>query len=69
MQTSARESLRLVRLGFDRSDPKYDYTAVLQAQQVLAQAQLTQVQARGELWRALSEIAALLQHEALLTGE
>ena len=28
---NAAESLRLVRLGYDRGDPKYDYTTVLEA--------------------------------------
>ncbi len=57
----AKEALRLVRLGYERGDAKYDLTAVLQAQQALATIQLAQVQARGDLWRALSEIGALLQ--------
>lgn len=60
----ARESLRLVRVAYDRGDPKYDYTAVLQAQQTLAQAQLANVQALGELWRAVAEIGGLLQNGA-----
>lgn len=62
---NARESLRLVRLGYEKGDPKYDYTGVLQAQQILVQAQLTYVQALGELWRAASEIAGLLQQDNL----
>jgi cobalt-zinc-cadmium efflux system outer membrane protein len=57
----ARESLRLVRLGYERGDPKYDYTALLQAQQTLVQARLAYVQARGELWRAVWEIKGLAQ--------
>ena len=60
---NARESLRLVRLGYEKGDPKYDYTGVLQAQQTLVQAQLSYVQALGELWRAVSEIAGLVQQE------
>jgi cobalt-zinc-cadmium efflux system outer membrane protein len=59
----ARESLRLIRLAYDRGDPRFDFTAVLQAQQVLAQAELTQVQALAEQWRALAEIIALLQED------
>jgi cobalt-zinc-cadmium efflux system outer membrane protein len=59
----ATESLRLVRLGYERGDPKYDYTAVLQAQRTLEEARLLQVQALGELWRAVSEILGLLQED------
>jgi cobalt-zinc-cadmium efflux system outer membrane protein len=61
----AAESLRLVRLGYERGDAKYDYTTVLQAQQTLAQARLAYVQALGELWRAASDIAGLLQHDRI----
>ena len=60
---NARESLRLVRLGYERGDPKYDYTAVLQAQHILFQAQLTYVQGLGDLWRAVSELVGLLQQD------
>jgi cobalt-zinc-cadmium efflux system outer membrane protein len=63
---NAQESLRLVRLGYESGDPKYDYTAVLQAQHTLVQARLTYVQVLGELWRAVSELAGLLQQEQLL---
>ena len=52
----AKASLKLVKAGYDRGDPKYDYTTLLQAQQVLFQAQLAQIQAKGELWRAVVEI-------------
>ena len=52
---------RLVRKGYESGDPKYDFTAVLQAQQTLAQARLAQVQALGNVWRAVSEIAGMLQ--------
>ena len=61
---NARESLRLVRLGYEKGD-RYDLTGVLQAQQTLVQAQLTYVQALGELWRAASEIAGLVQQDEL----
>jgi cobalt-zinc-cadmium efflux system outer membrane protein len=61
---TAEESLRLVRLGYQRGDPKYDFTAVLQAQQTLAQARLAYVQSLRDLWRAAVEIAGLLQDEA-----
>ena len=57
----AQESLRLIRLGFEQGDPKYDYQVLLQAQRTLAQAELTQVQALGESWRAMAEIEGLLQ--------
>lgn len=65
---SARESLRLVRLGYEKGDAKYDYTAVLQAQHILVQVRLTYVQALGNLWRAVSEIAGLLQQEDCTFG-
>jgi cobalt-zinc-cadmium efflux system outer membrane protein len=66
---NAAESLRLVRLGYERGDPKYDYTAVLQAQRILVEARLAYVQALGDLWRAASEIAGLLQlDQATLDG-
>ncbi|MCI0380152.1 MAG: TolC family protein [Gemmataceae bacterium] len=58
---SAKESLRLVRLGYERGDAKYDYAAVLQAQRTLAQAELSFVQALGDLWKAVAEIRGLLQ--------
>jgi cobalt-zinc-cadmium efflux system outer membrane protein len=58
---AAEESLRLIQLGYERGDPKYDYTALLQALQTLAAAQLSLVQALGEQWRAVSEILGLLQ--------
>jgi len=63
---NALESLRLVRIGYESGDPKYDYTTVLQAQQTLVQARLTYVQVLGELWRAVSEIAGLLQQDRLV---
>ncbi|HKB40072.1 MAG TPA: TolC family protein [Gemmataceae bacterium] len=59
----ARESLRLVTIGYERGDPKYDFTAVLQAQTTLVQAQLTYVQVLGEVWRAVAEIKGLIQDE------
>ncbi|HZZ80160.1 MAG TPA: TolC family protein [Gemmataceae bacterium] len=64
----ARESLRLIEAGYKARDKKYDYTAVLQAQQVLFQAELALTQVRGELWRSISEIAGILQQEDLLNG-
>jgi cobalt-zinc-cadmium efflux system outer membrane protein len=60
----AEESLRLVRLGYEKGDPKYDYVTVLNAQRTLAQVKLAQVQALAEQWRALSELAGLAQWEA-----
>jgi len=59
----AAESLRLVRLGYERGDAKYDYVTVLNAQRTLAQAKLAQVQVLGEMWKALAEIAGLAQWE------
>jgi cobalt-zinc-cadmium efflux system outer membrane protein len=61
----ARESLKLVEAGYKGGDRKYDYTALLQAQQVLFQAQLSQTQAIGELWRSIVEIAGILQQPEL----
>ncbi|MCI0356488.1 MAG: TolC family protein, partial [Acidobacteria bacterium] len=58
---NARESLRLVRLGWEKNDPKLDYNSVLLAQRTLVEARLSYVQALGELWRASSEIMELLQ--------
>jgi cobalt-zinc-cadmium efflux system outer membrane protein len=60
---NAREALRLIRVGYPAT---YDYTAVLEAQRTLVQAQLLHVQARGDLWRAASEIAGLLQDDGAL---
>ncbi len=64
----AETSLKLIDAGWRGGDKKYDYTAVLQAQQVESQARLAQTQALGELWRSISEIAGILQHENLLDG-
>jgi len=61
----ATEALRLLRLGYEKGDPKYDYTSLLQAQRTLVQSQLAHVQARGDLWRAISEVAGLLQSDTL----
>jgi cobalt-zinc-cadmium efflux system outer membrane protein len=60
---SAEEALRLVRTGYEKGDPKYDFTTFLQAEQTLAQARLAEVQARGDLWRAFAEIRGLVQDE------
>ena len=60
---NARKAMDLIRKGYEGGDPKYDYTAVLEAQRTLVQAQLLDVQARGDLWRAASEIAGLLQDD------
>jgi cobalt-zinc-cadmium efflux system outer membrane protein len=59
----AEEALKLVRVGYEKGDPKYDFTTFLQAEQTLAQARLAEVQARGDLWKALAEIHALVQDE------
>jgi cobalt-zinc-cadmium efflux system outer membrane protein len=60
---NARESLKLVGRGYQSGDPKYDYTAVLQAQRVIAQVELSYVTAFGELWRSVSDLAGLLQQD------
>jgi outer membrane protein, heavy metal efflux system len=60
---NARESLRLILLGYETSDSKYDFTTVLQAQSVLAQARLTYVQVLNDLQRAVSEIEGVVQRE------
>lgn len=59
----ATESLRLIRLAFDAGDPKFDYNAVLDAQRTLANARLSLIQARGEIWQAVSLIEGLLQRD------
>jgi cobalt-zinc-cadmium efflux system outer membrane protein len=64
----ARESLKLVQEGYRGGDRKFDYTALLQAQQVLFQAQLAHTQALGELWRSVVEIAGIVQQEDLMIG-
>lgn len=58
---AAQESLRLILVAYNSGDQRNDFTAVLQAQQSLAQAKLGLVQARGELQKAVSEIEGLLQ--------
>jgi len=59
----ARESLRLIEIGYQRGDAKYDFTALLQAQQVLFGAQLGYVQALRAVWAADAELRGLLQLE------
>lgn len=61
----ARESLRLVRFGYDRGDPKYNYTTLFDTQRTLVQASLAYVAALGEYWRGVSELAGLLQQDEL----
>jgi len=61
----AAESLRLVQIGYKAGDAKFDYTSVLQAQQILIQARLAAIQAQGDLWRAVVEIAGTVQEEEL----
>jgi cobalt-zinc-cadmium efflux system outer membrane protein len=60
---NAREAERLLRIGYESGDPKSDYTSLLEAQRTLIQTRLLHVQARGELWRAASEIAGLLEEQ------
>jgi cobalt-zinc-cadmium efflux system outer membrane protein len=64
----ARESLKLVQAGYRQGDAKYDYTAVLQAQQVLFQAQLTHTLSLGDLWRSIAEIAGILELQDATAG-
>ena len=59
----ARESLDLVRVGYQNGDPKYNFTALLQAQQILFQAELSYVQALSDLWRAVADLEGLLQRQ------
>lgn len=58
---NAEESLRLIEVAYQRGDAKYNYTVLLQAQQALFQAQLSQVQALGEWHRAAAELMGLAQ--------
>jgi cobalt-zinc-cadmium efflux system outer membrane protein len=57
----AQQALEAVQKGYAAGDAKFDYTTVLQAQQILIQAQLANVQFLSDLWKAASEIAGLLQ--------
>jgi cobalt-zinc-cadmium efflux system outer membrane protein len=59
----ARESVRLVRIGYASGDPKYNYTTLLQSQQVLFQSEVLSVEALGEAWRTAAELGGLLQWE------
>jgi len=45
---NARELLTFVEAGYRGGDKKYDYAAVLQAQQVLFQTQLAHTKALGD---------------------
>ena len=60
----AQQSRDLVELGYQKRDPKYDYTAFLQAQQTLSEAELAYARAQGTLWRAIAELSALMQQPA-----
>jgi cobalt-zinc-cadmium efflux system outer membrane protein len=61
----ARQARDAVQQGYQSGagDTKFDYTSVLQAQQTYVQAQLAYIQSLSDLWRAISEIAGLLQQE------
>lgn len=61
----AAESLRLVQIGYRAGDAKFDYTTVLQAQQTLAQSRLAAIQTQGDLWKAVADIAGIVQQERL----
>jgi outer membrane protein TolC len=58
---AAEEAERLITAEFERGDPKFDFTSVLEAQRTLIAARLGEVQASGDMWRAISEIIGLLQ--------
>jgi cobalt-zinc-cadmium efflux system outer membrane protein len=58
---NAEQSLKLIRIGYEKADTKYDFQAYLQAQRTLLQAQLAHVQALGELAKAAAEMDGLLQ--------
>jgi cobalt-zinc-cadmium efflux system outer membrane protein len=62
---NAKTSLDLVREAYKKEDPKYNYTAVLEAQRTLVVAELAYTQSLGELWRAIGEIRGLLQEDEL----
>lgn len=64
----ARTSLDMIETGYKSGDKKFDYTMMLQAQQVLFQTELSQAAAMGEQWRAAIEIAGILQQPNLLSG-
>ena len=61
----ARQARDAVQLGYQAGagDTKFDYTSVLQAQQTYVQAQLAYIQSLNDVWRAVSEIAGLLQQD------
>jgi cobalt-zinc-cadmium efflux system outer membrane protein len=59
----AEDSLRLIRRAAELGAAQFDYTTVLEAQRTLVQARLGYTQALGELWRAVSEIAGLIQED------
>lgn len=61
IEPKARESLKLVEIGYRGGDAKYNYTALLQAQQVLFGVQLSRVQALGDWQRAAAELAGIAQ--------
>jgi cobalt-zinc-cadmium efflux system outer membrane protein len=65
----AFRSMELVKLGYDKNDPKSDYTAYLQSLIILNQAKVTQAQVLGDLWRSVSEVAGLLQEDRLEVAE
>jgi cobalt-zinc-cadmium efflux system outer membrane protein len=62
---NARETVRLITIAWENGDKKYDYTALLQAQQVLFQSELDNVQVLGDMWRAFSEVWGLIQEEQM----
>jgi cobalt-zinc-cadmium efflux system outer membrane protein len=68
IRPAAEEAERLITGEFERGDPKFDFTSVLEAQRTLIAARLGEVQARGDMWRAISEIVGLLQPDGDCCG-
>jgi cobalt-zinc-cadmium efflux system outer membrane protein len=59
------EYLRLVQVAYAAGDPKYDYDAVLLAQQTLIESRRELVRLQGELWQAVVDLAGIVQQEKL----
>ncbi|MER3440569.1 MAG: hypothetical protein C4296_04225 [Gemmataceae bacterium] len=57
----ADRALKLVQTGYQQGLAGFDYTTVLQAQQVLAQTRLEYIRILNAYWRAVSDIQQLLQ--------
>lgn len=61
----AAEYLRLVQAGYAAGDPKFDYDIVLLAQQNLIEVKRELVRLQGDVWKAVAEIAGVVQQEKL----